>query len=280
MVIARARAGRPAPGARGLEGGPPARGGARRGRAPRAASTTRPRASATCCASLAVTLGRPLPAGARGRARPTTVVALAGERGVTRLAMAAPRGRGRDVAAARRPAHHAAGRARGRGLPAARRPAPRGARSETDEPPPRPGGDRPELPAGRARRTRCARGPRRARWCWRRWSWCPTPSPWTRASTGPWPTPAPCSTRASGPARGAAVFDTRLLRARSFAEGVLDALDGRALRRAGAEDRPASPRNGMRAQVETLLERAEPDGRAGARRAPAAAYCLRQAARV
>lgn len=57
--------------------------------------------------------------------------------------------------------------------------------------------------------------------------------------------------------RGAAVFDTRLLRARSFAEGVLGALEGErfdmlVLRISRGH------RDGMRAQVETLLERAGP----------------------
>jgi hypothetical protein len=58
-------------------------------------------------------------------------------------------------------------------------------------------------------------------------------------------------------ARGAAAFDTRLLRARSFAEGVLTAL---------ARERfdmlvlkiSRAPNDGMRAQVEALLERATP----------------------
>ncbi len=58
-------------------------------------------------------------------------------------------------------------------------------------------------------------------------------------------------------ARGAAAFDTRLLRARSFAEGVLTAL---------ARERfdmlvlkiSREPNDGMRTQVEALLERATP----------------------
>lgn len=58
-------------------------------------------------------------------------------------------------------------------------------------------------------------------------------------------------------ARGAAVFDTRLLRARSFAEGVLRALEEESFDMLVLKIGRV-PRNGMRAQLETLLERAGP----------------------
>ncbi len=58
-------------------------------------------------------------------------------------------------------------------------------------------------------------------------------------------------------ARGAAVFDTRLLRARSFAEGVLRALDEEPFDMLVVKVSRA-PGDGNRAQLETLLERAGP----------------------
>lgn len=57
-------------------------------------------------------------------------------------------------------------------------------------------------------------------------------------------------------AAGAPVFDTRLLRARSFAEGVLDAMAAEHFDVLVLEAARAGLRNGMRTQVETLMERA------------------------
>ncbi len=58
-------------------------------------------------------------------------------------------------------------------------------------------------------------------------------------------------------ARGAAVFDTRLLRARSFAEGVLGALQAEPFDMVVVKI-SREPNDNMRAQVEALLERAAP----------------------
>jgi len=57
-------------------------------------------------------------------------------------------------------------------------------------------------------------------------------------------------------AAGAPVFDTRLLRARSFSEGVLEALDAEPFDVLVLEAAAGGLRNGMRAQVESLMERA------------------------
>lgn len=57
-------------------------------------------------------------------------------------------------------------------------------------------------------------------------------------------------------ASGAAVFDTRVLRARSFSEGVLDALSAEPFDVLVLEGGLGGLRNGMRAQVEALMERA------------------------
>jgi hypothetical protein len=56
-------------------------------------------------------------------------------------------------------------------------------------------------------------------------------------------------------AAGAAVFDTRLLRARSFAEGVLEATEVEPYDAVVLEVSRGGLRNGMRAQVETLMEK-------------------------
>ena len=56
---------------------------------------------------------------------------------------------------------------------------------------------------------------------------------------------------------GSPVFDTRLLRARSFSEGVLDALGAEPYDILVLEASRGGLRNGMRAQVEALMERAE-----------------------
>lgn len=56
-------------------------------------------------------------------------------------------------------------------------------------------------------------------------------------------------------AAGAAVFDTRLLRARSFAEGVLEATEAEPYDALVLEVSHGGLRNGMRAQVETLMEK-------------------------
>jgi hypothetical protein len=58
-------------------------------------------------------------------------------------------------------------------------------------------------------------------------------------------------------ARGAAVFDTRLLRVRSFAEGVLGALQAEPFDMVVVKI-SREPNDNMRAQVEALLERAAP----------------------
>lgn len=57
---------------------------------------------------------------------------------------------------------------------------------------------------------------------------------------------------------GVGSFDTRLLRARSFSEGVLDALAAEPYDALVLETARGGPRNGARAQIETVLERAEP----------------------
>jgi hypothetical protein len=56
---------------------------------------------------------------------------------------------------------------------------------------------------------------------------------------------------------GAASFDTRMLRARSFAEGVLDALGAEHFDVLVLESTRGGLRNGMRAQVEAVMERAD-----------------------
>ncbi len=58
-------------------------------------------------------------------------------------------------------------------------------------------------------------------------------------------------------ATGVSVFDTRLLRSRSFSEGVLSVTDTEAFDVLVMQIGRV-PRNGMRAQLETLLERADP----------------------
>jgi hypothetical protein len=58
-------------------------------------------------------------------------------------------------------------------------------------------------------------------------------------------------------ASGAAVFDTRVLRARSFSEGVLDAMSAERFDVLVLEGGRGGLRNGIRAQVEALMERAE-----------------------
>lgn len=57
-------------------------------------------------------------------------------------------------------------------------------------------------------------------------------------------------------ASGAAVFDTRVLRARSFSEGVLDAMSAEHYDVLVLEAARGGLRNGMRAQVEALMEKA------------------------
>jgi hypothetical protein len=57
---------------------------------------------------------------------------------------------------------------------------------------------------------------------------------------------------------GVGSFDTRLLRARSFSEGVLDALAAEPYDVLVLEAVRGGPLNGARAQIETVLERAEP----------------------
>ena len=57
-------------------------------------------------------------------------------------------------------------------------------------------------------------------------------------------------------AAGAASFDTRLLRARSFAEAVLSAMEEEYFDVLVLQVGRSGMRNGMRAQVETLMERA------------------------
>lgn len=56
-------------------------------------------------------------------------------------------------------------------------------------------------------------------------------------------------------AAGVGVFDTRLLRARSFAEGVLEAMDAERYDVLVLEAGRAGLRNGMRSQVEILMQR-------------------------
>lgn len=56
---------------------------------------------------------------------------------------------------------------------------------------------------------------------------------------------------------GTVPFDSRLLRARSFAEAVLSALSAEHFDVLVLQINLAGMRNGMRAQVETLLERAD-----------------------
>ena len=86
-------------------------------------------------------------------------------------------------------------------------------------------------------------------------------------------------------AAGAGAFDTRLLRARSFSEGVLDAAAAERLRRDRPRGRPGTPCNGARAQIEAVMERAEstrrprPPRPRRTRRAPGR-YSLRQPALV
>lgn len=63
--------------------------------------------------------------------------------------------------------------------------------------------------------------------------------------------------RAERRVSGTAVFDTRLLRARSFAEAVLDAMSAERFDVLILELGGGGLRNGMRAQVETLVERAD-----------------------
>lgn len=58
-------------------------------------------------------------------------------------------------------------------------------------------------------------------------------------------------------AAGAAVFDTRLLRARSFAEGVLELLAAERFDVLVVEAPRGGLRNGMRGQFDILMERAE-----------------------
>jgi hypothetical protein len=58
-------------------------------------------------------------------------------------------------------------------------------------------------------------------------------------------------------ASGAVVFDTRVLRARSFSEGVLDAMSAERFDVLVLEGSRGGLRNGIRAQVEALMERAE-----------------------
>lgn len=58
-------------------------------------------------------------------------------------------------------------------------------------------------------------------------------------------------------ASGAGLFDTRMLRARSFSEGVLDALGAEHFDVLVLEAAGGGLRNGTRAQVEALMERAE-----------------------
>jgi len=57
---------------------------------------------------------------------------------------------------------------------------------------------------------------------------------------------------------GVGTFDTRLLRARSFSEGVLDALAAERYDMLVLETARGGPLNGARAQIETMLERAAP----------------------
>jgi hypothetical protein len=57
--------------------------------------------------------------------------------------------------------------------------------------------------------------------------------------------------------RDTTVFDTRLLRARSFAEAVLDAMAAERFDVLILELGGGGMRNGMRAQVEALMERAD-----------------------
>lgn len=56
---------------------------------------------------------------------------------------------------------------------------------------------------------------------------------------------------------GAATLDTRLVRTRSFAEGVLETLAGEPFDLLLLEKVGGGSRDGMHAQIETLLERAE-----------------------
>ena len=67
-------------------------------------------------------------------------------------------------------------------------------------------------------------------------------------------------------AAGARLFDTRLLRARSFAEGVLEALAAEHFDVLVLEAPRGGLRNGVRGQFDTLMERAGRDRRAGAAR--------------
>jgi len=59
-------------------------------------------------------------------------------------------------------------------------------------------------------------------------------------------------------AAGAGAFDTRLLRARSFSEGVLDAAAAEAYDMIVLEAGRETPGNGAKAQIEAVMERAEP----------------------
>lgn len=58
-------------------------------------------------------------------------------------------------------------------------------------------------------------------------------------------------------ATGAPVFDTRLVRARSFSEGVLETMAAEHFDVLVLEAARGGLRNGMRAQVEALMERVE-----------------------
>lgn len=53
------------------------------------------------------------------------------------------------------------------------------------------------------------------------------------------------------------LHDTRLVRARSFSEGVLDALAAERFDTLVLEVAPAGLRNGLRAQVQAIMERAD-----------------------
>ena len=57
---------------------------------------------------------------------------------------------------------------------------------------------------------------------------------------------------------GVGTYDTRLLRARSFSEGVLDALAAEPYDVLVLEAVRGGPPNGARAQIEAVLDRAEP----------------------
>ena len=69
-----------------------------------------------------------------------------------------------------------------------------------------------------------------------------------------------CATLDQGERATAGVrsFDTRLLRARSFSEGVLEALAAEPYDVLVLETARSGPGNGARAQIETVLERADP----------------------